>query len=190
MPSLSPHLIRSKCHIRCARTSSSGRQGYIINHAFTIAHHSLQSSFLALQTFLFQLTLFSQHPSIPFVAFLSTSHLSHQILLFSSPTSLPPFSPCVQIISTHCSARPVNTFVTTVLLCISSFHFRSIHYTPRIFLKHHLRYIQSNDNTDINNYYYYYLYSRVLSPYRRVAKIRHTRVHGDITLSPLFTFFS
>ena len=67
---------------------------------FYILLHHAQSSFLTPQTFLFYSTIFSHSPSIQFVAFLSTQHLSHLIVLFSSPTS-PPFSPYVQINSTH-----------------------------------------------------------------------------------------
>ena len=65
------------------RTISRDRQGCIITHAFTTAFHSLLSciiTFLTPQTFLFHSMLFSHQPSIPFVAFLSISHLLHQIL--------------------------------------------------------------------------------------------------------------
>ena len=45
------------------------------------------------QQFLFHSMLFPHHPSISFVALLSTSHTSRQILLFSSPTNPLPFFP-------------------------------------------------------------------------------------------------
>ena len=70
-----------------------------------------QSSFLALQIFLFHSVLFSHRPSIPFVAFLSTQHLSQWIILFSSPTS-PPFSPCVQTTSTHSAMLNQHLFLS------------------------------------------------------------------------------
>ena len=94
-----------------------------------------QLSLFASQTFLFHSALFLLCPSIPFVTFLSTSYLSHQILLFSSPTGPPPFPPCVQTTSTHCSAEPINFLVTPVFLHIS-FLTHSIHVTQHIFLRH------------------------------------------------------
>ena len=67
---------------------------------FSIHFYHAQSSFLAPQTFN-ALFMPSINPSILFLAYFSNSHLSNQILLFSSPTGLPPFSPCVQTTSTY-----------------------------------------------------------------------------------------
>ena len=89
----------------------------IVKAASLIMHSSLlsihfndtQSSFLVPMTFFFHSTLFLYHPFILFVAFLLTSHLSPQILLFSSPTGLPRLSPCVKTTTTHSSTQPATS---------------------------------------------------------------------------------
>ena len=70
-----------------------------------------------------------------FVAFLSTTHLLYQILLFSSPFS-PLFSSCVPTTLTLCSVQPPNSLVTPVLYSMSSFLSWSIRVTPQMLLKH------------------------------------------------------
>ena len=80
--------------------------------------------------------LISHHPSIPFVAFLSISHLSHWILLFSSPSGRLPFSPCIQTILTHCALLDQLTHVKPVILRTSSFLTWSTCVTPHILLRH------------------------------------------------------
>ena len=86
---------------QCVRTSSRGHHSRVISHAFTSALHLLISRTIILPCstdipFSFNaLFTLSIHP------FLSTSHLSHQILLFSLPTGPSPFSPYVQTTSTH-----------------------------------------------------------------------------------------
>ena len=61
---------------------------------------------------------FSHRSSVPIVAFLSTSHLSYQILQFSLPTG-PLFSSCVQTTSTHCFACPAKSHNTVLFHLIS-----------------------------------------------------------------------
>ena len=112
------------------QVSSMPRQ-YSCIHYYSPSTSITQSSFLALQTFLFHSMLFTHCPPIPFLDFLSTSQW---ILLFSSPTSRPPFTPCVQTISTHTALLDHPTLVTPVLLCTFSFLTRFIRVTSYIFL--------------------------------------------------------
>ena len=86
------------------------------------------------------------------MAFLSTTHLSHQILLFSSPTVPLPFSQCVQTTSTHTSLLDQPTLVTPVLLSTTSFLTLSISVSPQKFLRHHV-FITFNLFREVNTYF-------------------------------------
>ena len=102
--------------------------------------HSLLSHTIILPSSTHTLVFHSTHSllhytSISLMALLSLSHLSYKILLFSSPTGPPSFSPCVQTTSTH-SARPVNSLVIPVLLHTTSFLTLSKDVTPQILLRH------------------------------------------------------
>ena len=84
----------------------------------------------------FQSTLFSHSPYIPFVAFLSTSHLLHQIPL--SQTKSSPYFPYFQTTSTHTALFDQPTLIASVLLHMNSFLTRSIRFTPDILLRHRI----------------------------------------------------
>ena len=79
--------------------------------------------------------LFSHHPFIPFVAFLSTSHLSHQIQLFSPPIDHSLFSSYVQTTSTPSALLNQPPFITPILLD-TSFLTQSKCVTPHILFRH------------------------------------------------------
>ena len=143
MPSPSPHLIWSKSHNRCTRTSSKGRQGSVTNHELTTVLHLLLLCTIILPCStdipLSSNTFFT--PSIHPVHYLTspphTSHLSRRILLFSSINwSSFILSMCSNQLDTLCSTRPVNSLVTSVLLWIFSLFTQSIYVPPHILLRH------------------------------------------------------
>ena len=91
MPSYPPHLIWSKGQTRCMRTSSKGRQGHIITHAFTTAVHSLPSCTIILPCSTdIPLSFYTVHPFCLWPSFQPhTSHIGfyyslHQPLLLQS----------------------------------------------------------------------------------------------------------
>ena len=106
IPFLSPHLIWSKGHTRCARTSSKGRQSCVITHAFTTVLHSLLSCTIILP--------YSTAILLSFNSLFTPSILPVRGL----PLNLTPLTLDSTILFTNrfCSARPANSLVTPVLL--------------------------------------------------------------------------
>ena len=78
-----PDMIQES-HTRDRRTYSKARQGCVTYHAFTAALHSMHNhlSLLYRQMYLFHLKLF---PHLPFIPFLSTSHLTFDPTLQDRP---------------------------------------------------------------------------------------------------------
>ena len=121
-------------------TSSTHNHPFFLHkHSFFIQRHAgpvYPSGILIFPKQISHWALFSHRPSIPFVTSFWSSHLSHQILLFPSPTNPPPLSPCTKP-PQHtllCSTTQLSRN-TRVLLCTFSFLTRSIRVTPHILLR-------------------------------------------------------